>query len=356
MSVVNKMLRDLDARRVGADERAALPTAVTPLAAHDERRSGNAGVWLLAVGLLVSAAAAWYLLRGGAPPTPQPAHQPAVAPVPISASTQTVAVDPAQTAPAPPTQTHGGAAAGLRLAEELSANPVPPAPRRTPELPPKAAAPTAPAVVTAAPPAKATPAEHRIEKQARLPSAAERAETEYRRGVAALRAGNADDAAGAYRAALAELPEHAAARPALAALLIEARAYDDAEEVLRKGTELAPVRLASALALARLKVERNQSAAALEILQQHGAAGERSADFQGFAGALLNRAGRAAEAVDRYQTATRLSPGDGRWWAGLGIALEATGRPTEARDAYLKARGLPGLTPDLMQLVEQRLR
>ena len=86
------------------------------------------------------------------------------------------------------------------------------------------------------------------------------------------------------------------------------------------------------------------------------AAGERSADFQGFAGALLNRAGRAAEAVDRYQTATRLSPGDGRWWAGLGIALEATGRPTEARDAYLKARGLPGLTPDLMQLVEQRLR
>ena len=31
MSLVNKMLRDLDARRVGDGERAALPAAVTPL-------------------------------------------------------------------------------------------------------------------------------------------------------------------------------------------------------------------------------------------------------------------------------------------------------------------------------------
>ena len=38
MSLVNKMLRDLDARRVGDGERAALPAAVTPLAAHQEPR------------------------------------------------------------------------------------------------------------------------------------------------------------------------------------------------------------------------------------------------------------------------------------------------------------------------------
>ena len=49
MSVVNKMLRDLDARRIGADERAALPTAVTPLAAHDERGRGRAGPLLAAI-------------------------------------------------------------------------------------------------------------------------------------------------------------------------------------------------------------------------------------------------------------------------------------------------------------------
>lgn len=349
MSVVNKMLRDLDARRIGADERAALPTAVTPLAAHDERGRGRAGPLLAAILLLSAlAVAAWLALRPEVPP-PSPAPVAAIATNPPE--TRTAA------APEP-----AAATGGLRLAEQLSTSPQAPAPRRAAEPAPKPAAATPPAPLPAAivapssSPAKVTPAEPRIEKQARPLSAAERAEAEYRRGLALLRAGSPDDAAGAYRSALAEQPEHSAARPALAALLIEARAYDEAEEVLRKGTELPAVRLASAIALARLKVERNQSGAALEVLQQHAAAGERSADYQGFAGALLNRVGRPAEAVERYQAATRLTPADGRWWAGLGIALEAAGRPAEAREAFLKARGLPGLTPDLAQLVEQRLR
>ena len=139
-------------------------------------------------------------------------------------------------------------------------------------------------------------------------------------------------------------------------MLIDGKHYDEAEELLSKGTELAAVRLASILALARLKVERNQAPAALELLQKNAVVGERSADYQGFAGALLNRAGRSAEAAERYLAATRLAPNEGRWWAGLGIALDAAGRPTEAREAYQKAHSLPGLPPDLAQHIEQRLR
>jgi MSHA biogenesis protein MshN len=206
--------------------------------------------------------------------------------------------------------------------------------------------------------AKAAPvaAEPLIEKQLRQPSAAERAEAGYRRGLAAARQGLADEAVGIYRAALADQAEHAGARQALAALLIEARRYDEAEDVLRKGTDIAAARLPSVLALARLQVERNQAAAALETLQKHATAGERSAEYQGFAGALMNRAGRSAEAVAHYQAATRLAPGEGRWWAGLGIALDAAGKGPEARDAYQKARSLLGLPADLAQHVEQRLR
>jgi MSHA biogenesis protein MshN len=92
------------------------------------------------------------------------------------------------------------------------------------------------------------------------------------------------------------------------------------------------------------------------LLQKNAAAGEASAEFQGFTGALLNRAGRSAEAVERYRHAARLSPGEGRWWAGLGIALDASGKPSEARDAYLRARQSPDLPPDLAQHVDQRLR
>jgi MSHA biogenesis protein MshN len=60
--------------------------------------------------------------------------------------------------------------------------------------------------------------------------------------------------------------------------------------------------------------------------------------------------------VERYQAATRLAPNEGRWWAGLGIALDAAGKSADAREAYQKARSLPGLPADLAHYVEQRLR
>jgi MSHA biogenesis protein MshN len=249
------------------------------------------------------------------------------------------------------------------MADQLSAVPslpeVPPVKSAT--LAPKPAERTAVSDGGLRPPAvpasRAIPApEPRIDKQLRMPSAAERADIDYRRGILAQRQGDADAAANGYRVALDTYPEHAAARQALAALLIEAKHFDEAEEVLRKGADLAPVRLASVLAWARLKVERNQAPAALEILQRFAVTGERSAEYQGFTGALLNRAGRSAEAAEHYQAATRLAPSEGRWWAGLGIALDAMGKTQESREAYLKARALPGLPADLAQHIEQRLR
>lgn len=250
------------------------------------------------------------------------------------------------------------------MADELSVIPVPAVetPRKTtatpkaPQRQPAIAVPPRQSVTVTLPKGPSTAAEGRIDKQVRLPSPAERAETEYRRAVQAQRQGNLDQAAAGYRAALEDYPEHSAARQTLAGMLIEARRFDEAEELLRKGTELAPVRLASILALARLKVERNQAPAALELLQKNAATGENSAEYQGFAGALLVRGGHAAEAVERYQAAARLAPNEARWWAGLGIALDSAGRTAEAREAYQKARTLPGLPADLAQHIDQRLR
>ncbi|MCX7156846.1 MAG: tetratricopeptide repeat protein [Rhodocyclales bacterium] len=363
MSLVNKMLRDLDARRVGDGDRAAFPAAVTPLAARQEPRRGVS--WLSLVTVLVAAGlavAAWY---GMQPRTPvAPAALPVAVATVASAAPAAPVATPSATGAVEPEPVANAVLSSLRMADELSAVPAPAAesPRKAVAAAPKAVERPAASTAPSKPPVVALPkvppvaGEARIDKQVRLPSAAERAEIEYRRGVLVQRQGNAEEAANSYRTALAEHPEHAAARQTLAALLIEARHFDEAEELLRIGTELAPVRLASTLALARLKVERHQAPAALELLQKNAASGEHSAEYQGFAGALLNRAGRAPEAVERYQAATRLAPNEGRWWAGLGIALDAAGKGAEAREAYQKARALPGLPADLAQHVEQRLR
>ncbi|MCX7147699.1 MAG: tetratricopeptide repeat protein, partial [Sulfuritalea sp.] len=268
MSLVNKMLRDLDARRAGDGERAALPAAVTPLAARQESERGLRPIWLavvlLGVGLGVMA---WYALQASRDEAP--------AAVPVVVRIEAPAVPPAVPAAVPAVSPAAEVGMpSLRMAGELSATPaLPAAPRKpvvvapkAPELPPvTVVSPQLP--VVALPKAPLASGEGRIDKQVRVPSAAERAEMDYRRGVLAQRQGNAEEAAGNYRAALEAHAEHAAARQTLAALLIEAKRFDEAEELLRKGVELPSTRLASTLALARLKVERNQASAALELLQ-----------------------------------------------------------------------------------------
>jgi MSHA biogenesis protein MshN len=377
MSLVNKMLRDLDARRVSDGDRAALPAAVTSLAAHQDSGGGLSRLWVGAILLAaVLGLAAWYATRLSEVPVALPAATASSARALPAAPVVTGVAEPAAVIAPAALPEAKVALPTLRMADQLSASPATPV---APQPKPPAAAPKAtktlepPQVATVAPPSvqgvqsvlaaavpkpapAPVPGEARIDKQVSLPSPAERAEIEYRRGILAQRQGNPDEAVARYRAALEDYPEHAAARQTLAAFLIDAKQYDEAEDLLRKGMALAPVRLASTLALARLKVERNQAPAALDLLLKNAEAGERSAEYQGFAGALFNRAGRAPEAVDHYRAATRLAPNEGRWWAGLGIALEAAGKGSDAREACQKARTLPGLPADLAQHIEQRMR
>lgn len=370
MSLVNKMLRDLDARRASEAERGALPSAITPLAARRETTSPwpkRIAMLLLLIAGAILAAWQWQ----NPPPPPVATPLPHTEPVPVTAAPDKFPVTP------PP--------AATVLAEAPTAKEHPPASKaEAPAQKPSAAATTTPSVhsnktILTAPANQAVKAEQgtapslilppvqhignskttstpRIEKQEHLPSPAERAEAIYQAGREAQRAGRLEDALAQYQAALALVPEHAASRQALAGLLIDAQRWDAAEKTLREGVDLPPTRLASTLTLARLFVERNQTPAALDLMQQQAASGEKSAEYQGFLAVLLNRAGRAREAAERYQAATRLAPSEARWWAGLGIALEADGQSAAAQDAYLKARSLPGLPPELAAHVEQKLR
>lgn len=364
MSLINKMLRDLDARKAGEGARARLPTAVTPLAARVGRK--NNLPWLAAAtgGLLALAAWFWYGMQApveipaavpqqsSASPSATSAMPPPTELVaPQTTDTQAppapkAAVSPRSSAPSNPPPTSSTDQQGLALRKETALR-----------TPPASSGPPAPGLFTASRDASSSiAADARIEKKLRLPTPAERAETAYRRGLLSQQQGQAEDALGSYRIALTEQTEHVAARQALAALLIGMRRFDEAEEVLSQGLALAPTALPSALALARLKVERGAAPAALDLLLGHATAGERSAEYQGFLATLLNRAGRRSEAIERYQAATRLAPNEARWWAGLGMALEAEGKRDAARDAYTQARALPGLPDDLAQHIEQRLR
>lgn len=406
MSVINKMLRDLDARHAAGD-RKNLPNEVRPLPEDAHRRPPLMAVTgaLIVVGII---AWAWWITSENtvSPPSVLPAPQvatvssPAVAVATVAGSVAeppSVSVPPSLTAPgaqpvtapAPPlvvvapsgatTVTPAPPATAATAVSGPSGTPVPLAKEMATTVPPEkeltaakaessSAKRTSPAGVSSlrletslrpTPPmaeASAPKSVLPVEKQVHGVSLNEQAEAAYRRAAAANRQGRSSEAVEALREALKADPRHISARQLFLSILVERKQLDEASTLLREGLELLPQQSAWAMALARIEVEKGQLSQAWETLQRHLPQAENNADYRGFAGTLLQRLQKPKEAVPHYQAALRLKPAESRWWLGLGLALEADGRVAEAREAYQKAQAANNLGAEGAALVEQKLR
>ncbi len=378
MSVINQMLQDLDQRQAGT----ALGPVAMPVRPLPKRSGLGFGPWWWGLGLAMAAAGggAWYYLRQGesarvvAPANPPSPTTIATSPPPSFIATA------APNELLPPPQLVDS----LRLTAELST--VPSAGKGLPKEPPVSQG-AAPAAVQPKLPETPKPAEPAlparpageapgsreakpamvavaaasttppfIDKQVRLSTPREKADYEYRRGLAAFNQGRSSEAQELLQAALREEPGHLSARQLLLKLLVEQRAMEEAKRLLLEGLALQPSQTGWAMALARMQMDGGDLRSALQTLEVSRAFGKDNADYCGLFGALLQRMQRHKDAAEQYRGALRQAPAEARWWIGLGVALEADGVATEARQAYQNARSAGGLTPELAGFVEQKLR
>jgi MSHA biogenesis protein MshN len=373
MSLINRMLNDLDARRADTPAGAIAPVP--------RSSAGKLRLPLLVLGgaALVSAAAFgnWPTLLGGVssagprpvviaadgdvPPSAPPsalagAPNEAVS-VPIervaTASTAPMPTTAGATPPASPPAAVPTAPPALRLALALQASPAPRLPI-APRVPERAASAALPTALPAATPAVAADsgAPASIEKKMREPSGTQRAALAYRQAVE--RAGEGHSSAAITEAvdALKADPDHLGARELAAVLMFESNRFAEAGALLRDGLQRLPQQPRLTLLLARLEAETGDSAAALARLAQVPSLG---GDGQGLRGALLAREGRFDEALQAYEAAVRQQPGNASWWLGLGVALDAQGQGPLARQALQRARSLGSLRGDALAYVDQKL-
>ncbi|HEX5802234.1 MAG TPA: tetratricopeptide repeat protein [Azospira sp.] len=410
MSLINQMLKDLDARHA-AELRDDLHREVRALPAAP---SGNGGRYVLAavVGLGL-AGGGWLAYERIAaapavgPASPVAATAPAVAAVPPAspAVTSATAIESSPTvATPPPAVLAEGAPATVAVASEATAAAVPPAasaaavpatspsPALTLALAPTlasvpavpstpartiAAPPPAPASVRAtdAAPVVADPVKARplpaptpapalgptstgaaVAKTPPVKSVRERAEADFQRAVALVNGARTGEATDLLLDVLRQDGGHVPSRQLLTRLLIEQGRADEAMALLAEGLVAQPGQIQWAMSLARLQVDRGDLAGAARTLQNSRQFGAASADYQGFSGFVAHRLGRQPEATEHYLAATRLSPSEGRWWLGLGLSLEAGQRNAEAREAFARARASGTLNADLLAIVDQKLR
>jgi len=373
MSLINKMLQDLDARG-GQPAPAAVLPEIKPVL-PPERSVPWLRVGLLAALVSVlgaSAYVAWRMQQTTAVEVPVtvsvPAAQPSAPAAPVTAPVQPVLAEAAPVpAPEPvpaPAQSLKEAPKPERVAPAVQApTPAPrkrdkpvkkeaPAPKREP-------VPAGPAPVKAAAPAKPLAARPAVAKapqpqSGRVETTAQRAENNYRRALASLEDGRVTEAMSHLQESLRADPRHEAARQTLVSLLIEAKRPDEAIGQLGVALALDPRQPAMAMLLARLQLERGGPG--IDTLMRTLPYANGNGEYHAFLAGALQREQRHREAAEHYTAALRTAPQNGVWWMGLGISLLAEKRTAEAADAFQKAGASGSLTPELQAFVDRKLK
>lgn len=372
MSLINKVLRDLDSRQPSSNA----PSSSAQVRVVQAKTGGHEWFWRI-VSLLVLIALGW---------VGWVAYQ--IQPRPIATELAQEAAERA--AKRPPAQVAKAlvpavASAVQKPVAEQPATPIPPPPpapvaqKPAPQPTPAAAKPPAPpdmlrfaySIETpiGAPAAKAEASKpkteaakkpavqrSRVERRDVALTPAERAESEFRRGVDLLKRGRANEAEAAFSAALRADASNRGARQALVALKLERGELDEAGRLLQEALAADPAQPDFAVALARIQVERNKPLAALTVLDGAAAGAGNHAEYHFMRGAVLQRLGRHAEAADAYRAALRVQATLPQAWMGLGISLEALEQRKAAADAFRNGLAAGPVSSELRTFAEQRIQ
>lgn len=386
MSVINKMLRDLDARRAGGVlpdlKRQGGPDtllgtySVAPVRSASSRR----GAWL--AGLLIaglSVAGGWYLLGDDAAWTPVTAPASAVTSVVSAASTAPLAVpseprvpatsEPASTPASTPASVPAIAAAASQSTSVSSAPRARTTSVRAESEPPNMAGGAAAQRERQVPArARPEPVAQRVRAPAapRPPSPPAQTVAQPPAAVATATApGAAASAPAPNQQPVSNAPERrqAAARETLvqaqglwAAGSREA-ALATVSEALALSERSQPVDATAVAMLVREQVRMDlvlgRADAALTQLRRLEPLVANQADLWAVRGSAAQRLGRHAEAVQAYERALQLHPGESRWMLGAAVSLAAQGQLDAAAQQAERARALGPVSQEVWSYLRQ---
>ena len=105
----------------------------------------------------------------------------------------------------------------------------------------------------------------------------------------------------------------------------------------------------------RLILATRGAKAALRYLQKNIPDIDAWPDYHATLATLLQQTGKPARAAKVWSALLQLDNSNAAWWAGFGIALDSSGQPGKARQAYRQALLLPGLNAALNRYIQSRL-
>ncbi|KDM92803.1 tetratricopeptide repeat protein [Photobacterium galatheae] len=196
-----------------------------------------------------------------------------------------------------------------------------------------------------------TEAELLIERVALPPE--QLAQVDYDKAMKALGEGDSPKALEYLKSALEYQPDWVEARQQLSALYYGRGDVRRAMLTLQQGLAKQPAQQTLRLTLAKLLASESQPEVALDVLSELPQ--QPDSEFLALRGALAQQLKNQPLALSSYQQLIETEPFDGRWWLGLGIALDRNQQTADAVAAYRKALKLGQVSGASQQFIRQRL-
>jgi Flp pilus assembly protein TadD len=355
MSLINRMLTDLESRRGGNLRNVdsvidGLQPSEAPVRAPAAKRRTPLILGISLGVASVAALIAWQAWKDAAlTPTSTAVAPPPTAMTPTSAAAQTAVAPPAPAGSVP----------------VVIADPPTPAPVAAP-VPAPAATGTASGAPSVAPQTPPQPAPVVATESARAPEATETADPAPPPAQASAPArspapppsppaerprNGSRDTGSSFVIANANTPAETAE---LALALLDSGRPEEAEALLREGLAVQPEDSEAARVLGHLLLDRGEARGALDVLSAAAPPITEDTDYHALMAAAEQRGADHRAAARRYRDLLALQPGNGQWRVGLGISLLATGDRNGAAEAFRQALADPSLPPALRSFAMQQ--
>ncbi|MBR9793317.1 MAG: tetratricopeptide repeat protein [Gammaproteobacteria bacterium] len=203
---------------------------------------------------------------------------------------------------------------------------------------------------TAMPEPDKAPAEPMIKPSAANPDEALKAQIRQ-----ALSQNDTPMAVQLLRTLIRQQPDNVAARKRLAALYFSAGRTTDAQQLLQQTVADMPADSSVRLMYARLLVQQNETRLAYYTLQDVNDYVQPSIELLGYRASLAQKLGLLDDALQDYAQLVVLDSQTAKWWLGQAVVADKQGYTALALSSYREALSLRQLEDSIEQFIRQRL-
>jgi tetratricopeptide (TPR) repeat protein len=194
-----------------------------------------------------------------------------------------------------------------------------------------------------------------MEKQVVPLTDEQKAQKTYAQALALLSNGNIPKAVTELEQTLTIKPDYLPAQSSLITLLLQQRRTTLAQQYLEQALTQWPQNADLLQLQARLYLFEGKTHRALSVLQAYSPAMVEAPSYYALIAAVQQRLKNYLVAAQLYDQLVRHWPGNGKWWMGLGISLESLNKNNAALEAYHRALATGSLDPNLQAYVATRI-